>query len=859
MDLLIDGQALQTPDSRHRGIGRYCRNLLAALAAARPHWKTVVVQNEHLDPIAGDLGGLPVLPFRPPLSPHPSHAEANSRYYADWLSAWNPRRVLLLNYFEWQAIKPTFTGPRPPLAAVLYDLIPLLFHDLYLTDPTTCGLYARSLRHLLACDAVLTISEASAWDLRRVAPDARPQIVNIAGATDPAFTPLGPEEFAAVGGGLRERFGLRRDFFFFVGGFDPRKNMPGAMRAFAALPEAIRISHELVITCHLNPHERSYLEAVGRELGIAEALRLTGFVGDKELRALYQMCRVFLFPSLYEGLGLPVLEALHCGAPVVASDCSAIPEYAGPATWLADPRDPAAMARAMLEALSEPREARRAERLAFARGFTWRNTAARALKVIEALGAARAPAPAGPRRKRLAWVSPLPPSGSGIADYAAELLHPLRASYDIDLVVDPDHPPADPGLSCRHLVVTGQEALRRHAARPYDLFVYHVGNSSYHLYMLELLRRCRGLVVLHDFALGGLVRSALDAGLWPVDLPTELEGGGESHFAEWHRIKAIPAWVATELAPLNQRILKSASALLVHSGMVWKCLRRLVSVPVALVPHHCFAPPPLGTRREERLRLGLPTDAFLVCTLGLVAYTKRIPSILRAAAALPERERARTSLLVVGEAAPDQLAPLRRLASDLGLAGQVHFTGRVPLQEFWAYTRAADVIVQLRYPSRGESSGALLRALATGTPCIVSDQGTMLEFPNHIVRKVRTPHHEAEDLSVLLRELYEHPEAREALGAAGRQWVADHHSLGQVAAQYSAFIEQAIARREAQDENWLDHALNALADCADAAAADAVVDRWLSLRRKVWVAAAPAPKVTGRAGKAAAAGLRLVA
>src|SRR5262249_35761371 len=106
--------------------------------------------------------------------------------------------------------------------------------------------------------------------------------------------------------------------------------------------------------------------------------------------------------------------------------------------------------------------------------------------------------------------------------------------------------------------------------------------------------------------------------------------------------------------------------------------------------------------------------------------------------------------------------------------------------------------------------------------------------------------------------LYEHPQQREALGAAGRQWVADHHSLEQVVAQYSAFIEQAIARREAQDDNWLDHALNALADCADGAAADALVDRWRSLRRKGRQMAAP--RVGAKPARVAPApGYRLVA
>src|SRR5262249_27148708 len=147
---------------------------------------------------------------------------------------------------------------------------------------------------------------------------------------------------------------------------------------------------------------------------------------------------------------------------------------------------------------------------------------------------------------------------------------------------------------------------------------------------------------------------------------------------------------------------------------------------------------------------------------------------------------------------------------------------------------------------------------ATGTACVVSDLGAMQEFPNHVVWKVRTPHAEVEDLRTVLVNLFEHPQQREALGAAGRQWVADHHSLERVVTQYSAFIEQAIARREAQDDNWLDHALNALADCADGAAADALVDRWLSLRRKVRQMAAP--RIEADPVKAVpASGYRLVA
>src|SRR5262245_38875428 len=165
------------------------------------------------------------------------------------------------------------------------------------------------------------------------------------------------------------------------------------MRAFAALPEPCRRAHDLVITCELLPPYRAALQAQGRELGIGDSLKLTGFVSDRELRALYQTCRLFLFPSLYEGLGLPVLEALQCGAPVVASGSASLPEYAGPASWLADPRDPQDLARAVQQALAEPRDARLAERLAFARSFTWARTAERALEAMARVEAHRAAPP----------------------------------------------------------------------------------------------------------------------------------------------------------------------------------------------------------------------------------------------------------------------------------------------------------------------------------------------------------------------------------------------------------------------------------------------------------------------------------
>ena len=117
--------------------------------------------------------------------------------------------------------------------------------------------------------------------------------------------------------------------------------------------------------------------------------------------------------------------------------------------------------------------------------------------------------------------------------------------------------------------------------RPYDLFVYQLGNSGYHVYMLELMRRFRGLLVLHDYFMGGFVASCRERGRWPASLREELDYEGESHLADWHRSGHVNDFVVRQMTPLNRRILELADAVVVHSAWSWQRVRRIVDVPVA--------------------------------------------------------------------------------------------------------------------------------------------------------------------------------------------------------------------------------------------------------------------------------------
>lgn len=830
MYLLIDGQALQTPCSRNRGIGRFARNLIAALVQVRPDWRLEIIESDHLEPINREhTAELRIRSFHPPLAFEPQNQDANKLYFGDWITAQAADALLVPSLAEPWGIAPEFTGCRPPVFGVLHDLIPLMFHRDYLTQPAWLETYARLLRQQVQVDCLFSNSHHSAWDVSRLFQDPIPRLVTIGGGIDPSFTPLTEAEMAFYRYWIREKFGLHREFLFYLGAKDPRKNVMGALYAYAALPVCWRDRFDLAIACPLEDHVRSFLLEAARQLGLSTSLKLLGTVTETELRGLYQLCRLFLFPSLYEGLGFPLLEALQCGAPVVAYKVASVPEYAGEVCRLAEPPSPEAFAEAMVAALEEPRDQHLLKRQEHASSFRWENSAEIASQTIEAL------TPElrinRPRRRRLAWISPLPPAPSGIADYSAELLPYLAEWYDIDLVVDPEQPVVQFGLAKSFPLLLGNEVLTRHEVSPYDLFIYHIGNSRFHVYMLDLMRRCPGLVVLHDYFLGGLVLSAMQAGAWPVSLDEELAFEGEECLRATLRSGTISKWDVMQFSPLNRRILAGVEGVIVHSQWTWERTRGRTPSVATRIPHHVSLPQ-LGTRAAERDRLQIPQDAFIIATLGIVGEPKRVPSLLRAVAQLPMATRGRSQVLVVGECPAGLRQELGMLADDLGISSLVRFLGRVAFSDFTAYARAADVCVQLRYPTRGETSGALLRALSAGAACVVADCGSIAELPHEVAWKVRTPDYEVEDLAGALQRLYQDPGLRDTLGQAALRFVSEHHEIRSVAAQYAATIDTNIARREATDTPWRERAIAALARCTDLAAAEAVIEPWTVLREQ---------------------------
>lgn len=260
-----------------------------------------------------------------------------------------------------------------PLAVTVHDLIHILFPE-YLRRPRLLSLaYARALMRAACSRArvVLTVSENTRRDLVRVLGVNPRKIVVTPLGVDSGFRPV--RNAGDMRAFLRAR-NLSGGYVLYVGNMKPHKNIERLVRVFSAL--SLPGGMKLVLAGSEDRRYRGVRDEV-KKLRLGGRVVFSGVSGKGELRLLYSGARVLVLPSLYEGFGLPPLEAMACGTPVVASRTSSIPEVVGDAGLLVSPRDEGAMARAIRAAVlrDDLRRRLRARGLARARLFDWNETA----------------------------------------------------------------------------------------------------------------------------------------------------------------------------------------------------------------------------------------------------------------------------------------------------------------------------------------------------------------------------------------------------------------------------------------------------------------------------------------------------
>ena len=809
MRIGIDMLGAQSPGSRGRGIGRYGLELASAMLRIDP-------RNEYLfyaRPIL-PTEGFPTAPnarVRP--VPEASNAASESHRLAhenpDGLDA-----LLLLSPFE---LHDGFDPPssplgKPAMAAVVYDLIPFLFQEKYLTWPPVAARFYRNLERLRRYDALLAISEATRADCRRLLGLGAGKVTNVSGASDPGFfTPEhDPEDIEELG-----RLGIDRPFVYCLGSFDDRKNLKGLIDAFGLLPDDLRASHQLVVTFHIKPEEAEALRDHARSRGVADALILTGGLPDAGIRALYRRCAAFAHPSHYEGLGLPLLEAMLCGAAVIGGDNSSQVEVVGEAGLLANAAEPAEIADRLTRLLTDETlsVSLRAKARPHALTFNWDDSGRRAVAAIERAVGAQDCRPRGRRtridlghssRPRIAVCSPWPPKRSGISDYAARLVEELAGRYAIDIFHDPEYLP-DKALRCGPFACHDIRLLPRMSrVRPYHARLYQMGNSAYHGRIYDLALQYPGIVTLHDYSLAGFhawygAHHVGEVTYFAREFAYAHPDAAESVLPNLPALSKRPGGLGSAISGLgyhlNRRLIESSEAVVFHSrtfrdrasGENPERSGRFVRIPLGAEP----VPKSAQARLAVRERFGLPAVGLVVASFGIIYPSKLNEETIEAFAAIAG-QFPNALLLFVGRDL--SATPASARAAELGLGNRVRFLGHQPADRYDALLQAVDVGVALRRPpTNGETSAALLDLLRHGIPTIINDAGSFAEIPGSIARKLRWEHDGVLGLIEALRGLLEDPDARDRLGKAAADHVARRHAWPLVAADYARLIEETAA------------------------------------------------------------------
>lgn len=383
--------------------------------------------------------------------------------------------------------------------------------------------------------------------------------------------------------------------------------------------------------------------------------------------------------------------------------------------------------------------------------------------------------------------TPLPPERNGIADYACTLLDALGAHYACRAACDDWLARAPAGVPVVDAALAHRDAGRR--------VLHQIGNNPGHAFVLRALRRVPGVATLHDPGLLHLHETAgEDAGAIRAGMAASLPGLAEV-YARHEREHGIRTSANHLLFDLAGETLARSSAVVVHSDFARRRLRLMhgprATAHVVVIPH--FLPPaPMPARAAARSRLGLAQGEFLLLTAGFATAAKRFDWLIEALD-LACGAGARLRWIHAGAERPEEYALSAAIAQRPALAGRTTVTGYLDEAALDAHIAAADLLVNLRFPSGGESSGSLARAFAAGTCCIVSDTAAYAELPRDAVLHIPL----AGAVPVLARALLalaEDPARAAAIGARGRAWAQAEMALPGVAARYRDVIEAALER-----------------------------------------------------------------
>ncbi len=562
---------------------------------------------------------------------------------------------------------------------------------------------------------------------------------------------------------IKEKPAEREISIVYTGGYTYRKNMQSAIEAFSIANKKLSDKKMILyLICNLPDDIKEEYEEKLSQMGIEDVVVLTGYVTDERLAKYYQDADVFFFPSLYEGFGLPIIEAMMAGTYVLAADNSSIPEVCGSHALLCNASDVNDMADKLIEAINnsiaEGKEKKR-KRQEYAMQYSWENTADKTYTLLRNKSDVQIE-----KKQRVAMVTPWPEQKTGIAYYVYKMMPYLSRYYDIDIYTDFTID-SQKLLDNKWGGMYSIEELGKHI-RDYYKIVYQIGNNAeFHKGVYLQFIKYGGIAELHEYVIHSFMYDAFFLHGDKEIYGKALENGyGEAGAEYYGTVLNERIRVDEDRYPMSHSVASLAEKTIVHNE--WSYTKLGNEFKKSLIPHPCFEIEAIDKKEKEKASnrieklLGDSSEECIIGVFGWLNDNKRPYLVLSAIRQLIKNGK-KVKMVFWGECRDDSIKEMIRMKH---LEDKVIISDYLTRAEYIYAMEKTDIVICLRYPSKGESSGVLAEALKCSKDVIVNGIGQYNEFPDDVCWKVPLDKDEEEILVAMLEYLIDHPDVREQLG-----------------------------------------------------------------------------------------------
>ena len=745
--LIFDIQILQTP-ALERGMGQYISSLLIYLDKLSKDNATEIYliysngSKKNKKEVAGFLASLNnctpvVLPLVDASST--GNTKKAMQHNKDVLDGWLESSGLEGSTFilgsAFQAeIYPVFPS-KAKKALIVYDVIPIQMFDKY-KNKMKWSDYISRFTQIYDADKLLCISNTTANDLQ-------------------IYCSVDPSKISVINGGPGELNGVKapknvpkNKFILMPTGNDLRKNNKNAILGFEHYRLRSSSDLTLVVTSYFSKEEQRNLQR------LSQNITFTGSIPNDELTWFYKNCEALLFPSIYEGLGMPIIEAMLFDKPVVASGIEAFTEISPDLPYYFNPHESISIAEVLESALEDSDfDDRRRRYGEITKEYTWANTAKGVLQVADIVVPEEAK-----KKPRIAVAGPYPNGVSAIGKFIS-VLHPfLQKKFNIDYYFESS--PIDKELRPNILEFVASQnnirALTNKKIREYDAVIYHIGNSNHHTVTAARALLHPGIVIVHDLNFENIYKDMLERRI--ID----------------NKRCEIELWLNDDHpAKFAYSIVSRQKAVITHSTYANKVVRHLVDDDRVLVKtaQLCVDTPKHYQNASK--------DVFTIGLAGILANIKGLETIEKIAS---DGRFQHDKILVFGLnfAEKGVLDRLRELPN-------IEIATDLTDYEFQQNIKRMSVFVNYRTSYQGEASYSTLETMRYGIPVIVrGDFGWYSELPEGSVIKVS---HEGEIMDKI-QKLKLDPAYAESISANARKVTASIYSQQQYVDVMSELINQ---------------------------------------------------------------------